>query len=289
MAPQQQAAFSAEAGNGLARDELPAYAPMLTAYHRAAAADLAAMIAELPIAADAQILDMACGDGVYSVWLAERVGAQGQVVGVDVDQAYLEVARNHAEASHVAERISFQTGDIHGLPFADDTFDLVWCAHSLYSLPDPVAALREMGRVVRRGGAVAILENDTLHHMLLPWPVEFELAVRSAQHAALKAGDQPEGKFYIGRHMCSTFELAGLEQCRITTHALSRRAPLSPAERMWLQLYLEDVRERAWPYLDPAARAACDLLLNPDSRLYLLDRPDFFMSHLEIVGCAVKL
>jgi ubiquinone/menaquinone biosynthesis C-methylase UbiE len=102
---------------------------------------------------------MACGDGVYSAWLAERVGDNGRVVGVDIAPAYLELAREHVKSHPRSKVISFQIGDIAGLPFADNEFDLAWCAHSLYSLPDPLAALRELRRVVRPGGAVAILET----------------------------------------------------------------------------------------------------------------------------------
>jgi len=281
-------AFAHEVGAGLSSDELPAYAPMLAAYHRACAVELQAIIADLPLPSGARVLDMACGDGVYSVWLAEQLGNNGTVVGVDIAPAYLAVAQEYARLSPVAEQISFQVGSVERLPFADDEFDLVWCAHSLYSLPDPVAALQEMRRVARPGGIVAILENDTLHHMLLPWPAELELAVRQAQLAALEAQTQQTGKFYIGRNLCSTFELAGLQECAVTTYTIDRRAPLSADERTFLQGYLHDLGERARPYLEPAAREAFDMLLDPQSRLYLLDRPDFFLSHLEIVARGVK-
>lgn len=281
-------AFEQEVGNGLEQDQLPAYAPMLAAYHRAAGGELQRMIADLPLRGGERVLDLACGDGVYSVWLAERVGAGGEVVGVDIAPAYLQRARQHAAASGLDARISFRQGDIARLPFPDDAFDLAWCAHSLYSLPDPVAALRELRRVVRPGGVVAILENDTLHQMLLPWPAELELALRGAQLAALEEQTRMTGKFYIGRNLCSTMLLAGLAQCCVTTYTVDRRAPLSADERVYLEAYLQDLGERARPYLDPAARAAFDLVLKPSSRLYLLDQPGFFMSQLEIVARGVK-
>ena len=56
---------------------VPSYEPMLGAYHRAFAVELRAMIAALPISEGQALLDMACGDGVYSPLLAERVGAAG--------------------------------------------------------------------------------------------------------------------------------------------------------------------------------------------------------------------
>ena len=165
-------------------DELPDYAPMLSAYHDAHATELREMVASLPIHEGSRVLEIACGDGVYSRWIAERVGGTGEVVGVDILPAYLEVARRGAMREASRHRIRFVAADIARLPFPDDTFDLVWCAQSLYSLPDPVDALRRMTRVVRAGGEVAVLENDSFHHVLLPWPVEVELAIRARSCSA---------------------------------------------------------------------------------------------------------
>ncbi|HYF63475.1 MAG TPA: methyltransferase domain-containing protein [Herpetosiphonaceae bacterium] len=277
------AEFGREAGAGLADDELPAYAPMLAAFHRACAADLRGIVAALPLRPGDRVLDMACGDGTYSAWLAERVGPDGRVTGVDLSPAYLRVARERADGGQRG-RIEFKQGDIARLPFADGSFDLAWCAHSLYSLPDPLAALRELARVIRPGGSVAILENDTLHHHMLPWPAELELAVRSAQLAALEESNQATGKFYIGRNLCGAFEQAGLSECAVTSFSVDHRAPLSDDERTFLGDYLRDLGQRARPHLDAAARTAFDLLIDPESELYLLDRPDFFSSHLELLG-----
>jgi ubiquinone/menaquinone biosynthesis C-methylase UbiE len=286
---QQDVAFAREVGAGLDQHELPAYAPMLAAYHRACADELRSIVAALPIKAGDRVMDMACGDGVYSVWLAKHVGSSGSVVGVDISPAYLQVAQHRASSSDYADRITFQTGNIKGLPFPDDHFDLVWCAHSLYSLPDPIEALREMRRVVRPGGTVAVLENDTIHHMLLPWPAELELVIRKAQLEILEQQTQKTGKFYIGRHLCQAFDMAALAQCSITTHTINRAAPLSQDLHTFLQGYLHDLRQRANRHLDSAAQCAFDLLLDPSSDVYLLERPDFFMSVLEIVACGKKL
>ncbi len=176
--------FDREPGAGLADDELPGYACMLHAYHRARAANLRAIIATLPIAPGSLVLDVACGDACYSIWLAEHAA---RVVGIDLSPAYLDLARRGAADSLPAGRISFERADVMALPFEDGSFDLTWLAQSLFSLPEPLGVLREMIRVTRPGGHVAILENDTLHHLLLPWPAELELAVRRAQMATLAA------------------------------------------------------------------------------------------------------
>jgi SAM-dependent methyltransferase len=274
--------FTCEADAGLGGDELPGYARMLSAYHRARATELRAIMATLPLSRDSRVLDLACGDGCYSIWLAERAG---QVVGVDRSLAYLDLARRLA-ASLDATQISFEQVDAAALPFEDGCFDLAWCAQSLFSLPNPIRAVREMIRVTRPGGSVAVLENDTLHQILLPWPVELELAVRQAQFKALSAKHAGQGldRCYIGRNLAGLLHQCGVVSCDVRTFPVERCVPLSPDEELFLSLYFADLRERAWPYLERAARIAFDMLFDPHAETYLLRRPDFHLTHLELLA-----
>jgi len=127
--------FDREPGAGLADDELPGYACMLHAYHRARR--------ESPRD------------------YRDAADRAGRVVGVDLSPAYLDLARRRAADTLPAGRISFERADVMALPFEDGSFDLTWLAQSLFSLPAPLGVLREMIRVTRLGGHVAILENAT--------------------------------------------------------------------------------------------------------------------------------
>lgn len=265
-------------------ETLPDYAPMLADYHRAYAKELRAMVAGLPIREGDRVLEVACGDGVYSRWLAERVGPTGSVTALDVSPAFLDLAGKNT-AGH---RVGFVAAVAERLPFADDTFDLVWCAQSLYSLPDPVEAVRLMRRVVRPTGVVAVLENDTMHHVLLPWPVEVELAVRAAELAGfVENSDQPR-KYYVGRQLNEVFRKAGLQDCRKSTWATTRQYPLDPEERGFLGRYLTDLLERTRPRLEPTMRAWFESLADPRSRAYLLDQPDLSVTCLDHVVRGTK-
>jgi len=267
---------------------LPAYAPMLAAYQRGHAAELRAMIAALPLQHGDRVLDMACGEGVYTCWLAERVGPNGRVHGVDISAAYLALARERAAATAQRDIMSFQTGNIDSLPFDDDTFDLVWCAQSMYTLPDSERALRELRRVTRPGGTVAIFENDTLHQLVLPWPAELELAVRAAQIRSINETTPSSAKFFIGRDLCRSFAAADLPNCLVTPYTIVRQAPLTDDETYYLTWYLEDLGSRARAYLAPDARALFDQLLDPTSSRCLFDRPDFYVIYINLVARATK-
>lgn len=279
--------FAKEPGAGLPDDELPAYTHMLHAYHRAHACDLRAILAAIPLALHDRVLDLACGDGCYTIWLAER-GAQ--VIGADLSPACLDLARQRADATPYAAKIHFEQVDAAALPFKDGEFDLGWCSQSLYSLPDPLAALHELARVIRTEGHIAILENDALHQIVLPWPADLELAVRQAQFKALAAeyGEQMVKKFYIGRDLCGLLQQVGIKPCVVRAFPVERRAPLVGDEQLFLKLYFADLRQRAWPYLSTAMRQAFDMLLDPCSETYLLRQHDFYLIYLELLVIGAK-
>jgi ubiquinone/menaquinone biosynthesis C-methylase UbiE len=256
------------------KGDVPAYEPMLAAYHRGFSAELRSMIDALPMAEGQSVLDMACGDGVYSPWLAERVGRRGRVVAIDLVPEYLELAKSEASNSPLAEVIEFAAAPIESLPFAADTFDLAWCAQSFYSLPDPVDALKHLLRVTKPGGVVAVLEGDTLHHVILPWPIEVELSVRAAELQALADDSDKPRKFYVGRSLRRVFREAGLCDVVTQTFASDRAAPLGLDERTFLGEYLSQLSERISPYLNASTRKKFRPLVDPESASYLLDDPD---------------
>ncbi len=117
-------------------DQLPPYAPIADGLPARIRRRAARMLADLPLRRGDRVLDMACGAGVYTSWLAERAGPGGRVYGVDISAAYLALARKQPRSASNAP-ISFQRGNIDALPFSDHTFDLVWCAQSMQSLPRP--------------------------------------------------------------------------------------------------------------------------------------------------------
>ena len=93
-------------------------------------------------------LDVGCGSGMAAQMAAAR-GAE--VSGVDAADAMLSIARSRVPTG------DFHQGDLEALPFADETFDVVTGFNSLQYAGNPVAALREAGRVAKRGGLVVVM------------------------------------------------------------------------------------------------------------------------------------
>jgi SAM-dependent methyltransferase len=102
------------------------------------------------------VLDVACGTGLLTRIVAKAVGPQGRVVGYDISTEMLAVARKLTpDPSHEA-LIDWREGDAVSLPFASETFDIVFCEFGLMFFPDRAGALNEMRRVLKPGGRLAL-------------------------------------------------------------------------------------------------------------------------------------
>jgi ubiquinone/menaquinone biosynthesis C-methylase UbiE len=105
------------------------------------------------------LLDVGCGPGTITTDLAARV-APGAVVGIDRAEAVIEEACRLLKGVVGASNVEFRTADVYRLGLEDEAFDVVHAHQVLQHLTDPVAALVEMRRVLRKGGILAIRDSD---------------------------------------------------------------------------------------------------------------------------------
>ena len=103
-----------------------------------------------------RILDVACGTGALTRVVAKSIGPNGRVVGLDLSPEMLAEARKITfDPSNVAP-IEWREGDASAIPFDSETFDIVFCNFGLMFFPDRVAALKEMHRVLKKDGRLAL-------------------------------------------------------------------------------------------------------------------------------------
>lgn len=102
------------------------------------------------------VLDIACGTGALTRCVAKSLGPSGRVVGLDLSPEMLAVARTIAPHGRQSASIEWQEGDANALPFESETFDVAYCAFGLMFFLDRVAALKEMWRVLKQGGRLAL-------------------------------------------------------------------------------------------------------------------------------------
>jgi ubiquinone/menaquinone biosynthesis C-methylase UbiE len=98
-----------------------------------------------------RVLDVATGPGEPALSLARLVGPAGSVLGVDLSEAMVEIARREAKARGL-DHARFEVMDAEALPLPEGTFDLVTCRFGLQIVTDPAKAIAETWRVLRPGG-----------------------------------------------------------------------------------------------------------------------------------------
>src|SRR5690348_8193360 len=102
-----------------------------------------------------RVLDVATGPGTVAREAAKLVGPAGEVVGVDISGAMLNVGRQWPPEPNAA-RIDYIEAPATSMPVADATFDVVYCQQGLQHMADPQAALREIMRALKPGGRLGV-------------------------------------------------------------------------------------------------------------------------------------
>ncbi|GIH05487.1 hypothetical protein Rhe02_35540 [Rhizocola hellebori] len=131
------------------------------------------------------LLDVGCGPGTITADLANLVG---HVTALETSEEVLGLARGEVTSPNV----TFAVGDVHALSFADNTFDVVHAHQVLQHVADPVRALREMGRVCRPGGLVAVRDSDYAGFIWYPMLPELDEWLRLYRAMARRAGGEPD-------------------------------------------------------------------------------------------------
>jgi ubiquinone/menaquinone biosynthesis C-methylase UbiE len=177
-----------------------------------------------------RVLDLACGTGTVARQVAPLVGPHGKVVGLDINPAMLTVARNHPAPS---ANLEWLEGDATALDLQDESFDLLLCQQGLQYFPNRSAAVREMRRVLAKGGRVALNLWQTLEQH----PVY--KAIFEAQERLLGV---PLTKLALpfslsdARELYSLLDEAGFERIDITPKMLEVHFP-SPERFVQLLLF----------------------------------------------------
>jgi ubiquinone/menaquinone biosynthesis C-methylase UbiE len=172
-----------------------------------------------------RVLDVGCGTGIVARLAAGRAGAGGSVVGLDLNDGMLAVARR------AAPEVEWRRGDAVDLPLPDDAFDVVVCQFALMFFTDRERAIREMHRVARPGGRVVVSVWDHLHRnpafeaLSDLAEARFGAEVATVLRAPFSAGDPAP--------LVAAFRAAGALEARV--HSVTHTAAF-PSVRSWLTM-----------------------------------------------------
>lgn len=168
------------------------------------------------------VLDVMTGTGAVALALAPRIEPEGRVVGVDLSDGMLQVARDKAAGVH---NVTFVQANAIQLPLADASFDLVVCASGLFFVPDMPAALREWRRVLRPGGQV--LYSSYGPGLMGDLPGRWRTCLEGH---GVQPGFPPLGRIPSLEAAKALLDEAGFEQTRATLHSVPYTLA-TPAER----------------------------------------------------------
>jgi SAM-dependent methyltransferase len=164
-----------------------------------------------------KVLDVGCGTGVLAREALRRVGQEGQVVGLDLNEGMLAVA------ARSEPKIEWRRGDAASLPFGDVSFDVVVSQFALMYFPDRVASLREMWRALGPGGRLAVAAWAPIEHAR-GYQILVEIAARQC---GPEAADVLAAPFVLGDpvELAKLFVNSGISGANVTLHEGSIRFP----------------------------------------------------------------
>jgi SAM-dependent methyltransferase len=193
--------------------------------------------------AGSRILECGCGTGAQTVHLA-RSSPQASIVSVDVSPSSLEAARARIQAAGYAN-VQFQVADVFDLPFAEQSFDHVFVCFVLEHLSQPVEALKKLGRVLRAGGSITVIEGDHGSWYCHPQTAESLRTVNCLIEIQARMG----GDSLIGRRLYPLLVEAGFENVHVSPRMVyvddSRPELVEGFSKKTFIAMVEGVREEA--------------------------------------------
>lgn len=167
------------------------------------------------------VLDIACGTGIVARRAATRVGTNGSVAGLDINERMLAVAKECAAG--IQPPIEWHHGDAAHLPFAEDEFDAICCQQALQFFGDPASVIEEMKRVLRLDGRVTLSVWRPLSYQ----PAYVVLADALAQYISEDAGEMMGSPFpaWDSEDLRTLLQGAGFEDVLVTVEIASVRYP----------------------------------------------------------------
>jgi Methylase involved in ubiquinone/menaquinone biosynthesis len=184
-------------------------------------------IALLSLQPGSSVLDVCCGAGASALPAAKLVGPRGKVIGVDLANELLELARAKAAQQHFGN-IQFELGDMLSLRFPSRSFDAVVCVFGIFFVPDMAKAVRELWRLVRPGGQLAVTTWGP--NLFEPANTAFWRSINNVR-AELYKGFHPWDRISDPANLEKILREGGVEAPRIT--AANRLHLINSAEDWW--------------------------------------------------------
>ncbi|MFO7682208.1 MAG: methyltransferase domain-containing protein [Chloroflexota bacterium] len=235
---------------------------------------LRSIIQALQLPSGSHGLDVGCGIGLQALLLAQAVGADGHITGIDINPELLAVGGKVAAEAGFSERITFREGDMNRLPFAEDTFHWAWSADCIgYPAGELLPILAELVRVVKPGGSIIILGWSS--QQVLPGHPLLEARLNATCSGYIPFLTESKVASHFLRAL-PWFRKAGLQEVAVQTFVGEVRDPLTAAERTALTSLFEMLWGQPQPEVSAEDWQACQQLCKQGSPEFILDIPDYY-------------
>lgn len=181
------------------------------------AADLARRLAARPVR---DVLELACGTGIVTAEVARALPAGVRIVATDLNPAMLDAAARAVDAPNV----TFQQADAQSPPFADDSFDAVYCQFGVMFFPDKDGAYAQMRRVLRPGGTLLFSVWDRIETSPIAYTVAEALARCFPDDPPRFFSRTPHG-YHDTAAIRAALDAAGFRAVAVDAVTLPSRAP----------------------------------------------------------------
>ena len=184
-------------------------------------------VERLSLPAGSSVLDVCCGTGASALSAAKLVGPRGKVIGVDLAKELLELARAKA-AQQLFGNIQFELADMLSLRFPSGSFDAVVCVFGIFFVSDMAKVVRELWRLVRRGGQLAVTTWGP--NPFEPANTAFWRSIKNVR-AELYKGFNPWDRINDPANLEKILREGGVEAPKIIVE--NRLHPITSAEDWW--------------------------------------------------------
>ena len=210
----------------------------LETHHNSKAVERRQMIRDLQLRAGSFVVDAGCGPGLWTPLLAEAIGPQGQIVGVDVSAEALVTAQRRSYGQWYRRQVQYKLAALEDLPVAPGSTDVIFSANVSQYLPEPVDTFAAMGPYLTNGGRLVIKDIDfgTMRFYNIDGGLQARVlrAREDWEQLRVDEGFAFEDS-WVGSKLAGYLRAAGYEDVQERSYRIVRAYPLSREFRCYLQ------------------------------------------------------
>lgn len=261
----------------------------LEKHHQSKAQERLQMIHDLSLKQGGLVVDAGCGPGLWTPLLAQAIGAEGHIIGIDIDTESLITAQSRSNGSWYRQQVLYKRATLEQIPLEHGGADIIFSANVSQYLEDPVATFAAMAPYLKRGGRLVIKDID--FGTMRFGGVDPMLQARVFQARERWERDRCAHGYafedsWIGSKLAGYLRAAGFEDVEEKTYRIVRQYPLPEDYRFYIQGIVEwFVCENA-PHLSHHD-VTCWLQCFFDTAHSVLDVADFTCEETEFVVSGV--